>query len=76
MENFLEFSCCRKIIDLEKIVNLLIETYGIKSLQANIEQLKSTGINITCPFCRAICWIEPPPSGFTQIIDTYIPNTH
>jgi hypothetical protein len=76
MGNFLGFPCCRRSIESEKIVDLLIETYGVKNLQANIEQLKDVGINVKCPFCRTVCWVEPPSSNLIQMINTCVPNTH
>jgi len=76
MAHYLGFSCCRRIISLESIIETIIKTYGLKNLQANIEQMKSIGINIKCPFCEATCWIDPPPPELLKIIDASVPNEH
>jgi hypothetical protein len=75
MENYLGFSCCRRTVSPERIIEIIIETYGLGNLQANIEQLKSIGINIKCPFCKITYWIDPPPPAFSQAIDVSVPDT-
>jgi hypothetical protein len=70
------FPCCRRIVSPDKIVELIIGTYGLGNLQANIDQLIGIGINVKCPFCQKTCWVDPPPPALTQIIDASVPDTH
>lgn len=76
MESYIGFPCCRRIASPEKIVEIIIETYGLGNLQANLEQLIGIGINVKCPFCQKTCWVDPPPPSFFQMIDISVPNTH
>jgi len=76
MENYMGFPCCRRIAGPEKIVEILIDTYGLENLRSNIEQLIGVGINVKCPFCKTVCWVEPPPLAVYQVIDSSIPVSH
>jgi hypothetical protein len=76
VESYMGFPCCRRIVNPEKIVEIIIETYGLENIQANIDQLKSIGINVKCPFCQKTCWVDPPPLALSQIINTSVPKTH
>jgi hypothetical protein len=74
--HFFGFSCCRRIITTEKFVEIILETYGVKNFDAIIEQIENVGINVKCPFCRSICWINPPPQNFMEKIRSFINIIH
>lgn len=66
--------CCRRTIGLEKIIEAIADTHGVRNLEASVEQLKNIGINIKCPFCEATLWVKSLPSEAASEIDKHIPS--